>query len=650
MTLFILFVVFISFHSIDSYISDVTCNNAMAVGSFMMYGATVLSNQFTIQTFLANGTKLNPGSKIKAGSIINLKVPNIDTSYQYVMESTLGTFTDKYVSNIPPGTCKYSRTGNNYQGTIIHTLQLNAVGKAAISIVYQNADAACFISTVTFAVVGNVTGIAPTPSAIVTLDTNTKVRLNTSIGIAVSIGTIILIFTLVWFFPMGWSFFTNSNLCALLSIFLSLINFVLVINWATNTSLTYSTGFLGNPDWTNNPFAYHPLFMVAIVFNFQIYRYVCFDYLNKKNLGIVNDLLLLLILIGVIIGIVAINSWKNPAPNNSNSLHRPNLTSMHSWLGLWSAASILLTIFWHILLRFSADFAPVVHEGLKSNFSFFFNYMPPAAFFLSSMAICTGISDQFNMSACNPLLYNNQVYDYTNPSTPVYTNMPEACKYANGLGMSVCFSTILTAMMIRYRIREPQPSSTGNNAVKSSTSTSAAAGRKGNSTVNQSKTYEAAINNTDSMDTTDNDHARLNLRNVPGKKPIVNNSSTGTYVDNTRSPIRLPTKTTNNPAATTTTGSANMFARSSPANHASPTRTPPPAANATTGAAGGRTPPPPAAVGGHTAGRTPPPPAQAAATDFGTSPNSLNQPKRYPPPANTAPQSMLKPTNRPVNY
>lgn len=431
------------------YADSVRCHHKMEVGSAMMKAVTQSSNSYQVVVKTKTGIPITSGSSIKAGETVIINVPALPTDQNYIIESTIGKFIDE---NVVTPACTHTRAMNMYLGTVDHLLTLSTSGTCSLSLVYSDAESLLFISTFSLIVTGNVTA-PPDVEQATGVDANTNVRVGSSVGIVIGVGSVVIATLFYKYYSMGWSFFTNINIFSAVAVFLSIINFALVINWSTE-STNGSPSFLGKADWNTSPFPYHPILMISMTLNVQIYRYVISDFLIKNNLGIIEDAMMLIVLLGTILGILAVDKYKN-----SSSIHKPTLTSIHSWIGLWATASIIISVFWQFLLRVFKDCVPSLSKSLNHNFHYM-SYMTVIAFYLTSLAACTGISDQLAQTVCRPM--KSTTTDYTQPLALVYQDIPESCKYANGLGISVMFSTVITVVMLRYRNYEHSHKSANN--------------------------------------------------------------------------------------------------------------------------------------------------------------------------------------------
>ena len=100
-------------HVESSFIKNVTCAHKIQKDQNITHhndNCRLIKSKINHIVVTSNETILYPGSIIYSGQTINLKFPYFDYSKEYIVESTLGIFTD--ASAILP-ICKYSRTGSS---------------------------------------------------------------------------------------------------------------------------------------------------------------------------------------------------------------------------------------------------------------------------------------------------------------------------------------------------------------------------------------------------------------------------------------------------------------------------------------------------------------------------------------------------------
>ena len=416
-----------------------------------MGGSTVIDNTYSIS--VKRGSKsLVSGANVSIFEtlIVNV-VPDISSSVQYLIESTAGTFQQPYSS------CQYSRTINEDGVPMSHALTMPAtVGTANIYVAWQTLDAPVSLSPAFVLHIQNSTNrTAFAPPPIVTpASNNIQPRIFQSVGIAFGLSFFMLVIHNLVSSELAKGQnvrdFTLSTCLSLLSCFMGIISFALVVFWATGDTAS-DTAYLGVPDMSSNPFPYHPVFMVVLVFNAFILRVVTERFLERRIgtlYDIYSDLIHILIVIGIIVAIYSASLSKDLSTSSNSEVHKPALVSMHAWIGVFACLMALTTVVWYVLMRVCRHAAPTLYETLLERWGSLISFFPQSAFFLSSLAIATGISDQLNQSACLPRSSEVDV-DYT--LLNVYPGIPVSCRVANGLGISVMLATLSIWLLLRYR-------------------------------------------------------------------------------------------------------------------------------------------------------------------------------------------------------
>ncbi|CAK9250498.1 unnamed protein product [Sphagnum jensenii] len=131
-----------------------------------MDATNTASSTYAVSAMTSAGVALADGDSVSQCSTLTITTtPPIQQGVNYVMESTLGKFTDPYV--YPQYVCEYSRTNNQAGVPLTHTLYLTKSGPASIYFGWAVADSTVYISpslalTVTPSATGNCSTGAPT--------------------------------------------------------------------------------------------------------------------------------------------------------------------------------------------------------------------------------------------------------------------------------------------------------------------------------------------------------------------------------------------------------------------------------------------------------------------------------------------------------
>ena len=244
-------------------------------------------------------------------------------------------------------------------------------------------------------------------------------------GMAIALVLATVVFPLL----LGHSLVTLKSLGNMLYyiaiLFLSALNMALVMAWATNGTDTDTT-FLGVPGWGTNPFAYHPIFGVAVLFNGLMLRFMIGHTGDTKG-GYVFllDCIHIILFVGVCVSQYSVYSYRN-----WEGTYLPSLTTFHSWVGFTAYIAIVAVVIGHFTTRITVIYDMEWRENWRVIWAQTSPFISTLAFYLTTIAVCTGIQTQLSWGTCNPA---NTEIDYTNPLTPTdYKDTPESCKIGHG--------------------------------------------------------------------------------------------------------------------------------------------------------------------------------------------------------------------------
>jgi cytochrome b-561 len=231
------------------------------------------------------------------------------------------------------------------------------------------------------------------------------------------------------------------------AIALGVVCVALVSAWAriATTFKRIDAGFLGEPSWATNVFAWHPLLAVAGFFFSQVLAIASWSVMpTHSSAKAMHVFWQTAAMATMIAGLMAIAKYKELYLENS-------LVTMHSWLSVGAVSlfgtNYLLGLFMGILTACMSE------SPLRKMFplSKFHKVLGMTAFGFTVLSICTGIMDQTGRSGCS---YVN-VLITTVEKTPAlnYPSIPNQCKIANGLGIAVPLCA--AAVMLTVYLREP---------------------------------------------------------------------------------------------------------------------------------------------------------------------------------------------------
>ena len=193
-------------------------------------------------------------------------------------------------------------------------------------------------------------------------------------------------------------------------LFLGALNMALVMAWATNGTDTDTT-FLGVPGWGTNPFAYHPIFGVAALFNGPMLRYMIAHISDVQGEYIfLSDCIHIILFVGVCVSQYSVYSYRNWEDN-----YKPSMTTFHSWIGFSSYVSIVALALGHLTSRLTVAYNMKSRDIWVYIWTRVSPFISAIAFFLTSIAVCTGVQTQLASQVyidIDTTVYNSDVYVY----------------------------------------------------------------------------------------------------------------------------------------------------------------------------------------------------------------------------------------------
>jgi len=251
---------------------------------------------------------------------------------------------------------------------------------------------------------------------------------------------------------------------------------VLVSVWAAYDS----PGFLYIPNWSTNIFSWHPLLMTAGFYFSQIVGFLSMTLLPSKNIQLCTfdsprsqPTSIACTPWTINAASLARGFWEAAgcstlvsglivvfAYSNGNNL--PNLTQLHSWLGIMTSilffANFVVTIISIVLPEgFLGNlWGDIVYSTnsdiLRTSFEAFHRALATFALMMSVVTILSGIVQYQGLSGCynTSYLYSLSSQD-VNPALH-YATLPNGCKVSNGLGVVVvlAFLSVIPAHALGY--------------------------------------------------------------------------------------------------------------------------------------------------------------------------------------------------------
>jgi hypothetical protein len=217
----------------------------------------------------------------------------------------------------------------------------------------------------------------------------------------------------------------------------------LVLAWATDNDSSdalSSFGFLGRPDWESNPFAYHPLLMVAGYYLSVVLLSLGRAFVSERIYGMMSSVLFGTAATCFVIGCCAV----------VKRLHvsgAPSLTSLHSWLGIVSAVCFLACVAGRLVELTGAVPAETTPESFEGKYGSKVDILQLSAdlvtLAVTTLTILTGISMQ--VGQC---YYVDASYGTDADPAAHYAALPTACKISFGLGILVIVASVVTATVV----------------------------------------------------------------------------------------------------------------------------------------------------------------------------------------------------------
>ncbi len=230
----------------------------------------------------------------------------------------------------------------------------------------------------------------------------------------------------------------SQKVAGLLAIISSIVALGLLIKWMKGTN--YDESFLGGLNFKEYIFNYHPIFMLSGLILASLtallsYRLIPAPKTMTKSL---HGLLHTCALCCIVIGLTCVIVGNNYPDYNTGGAYYPNLTSLHSFLGL-TAIALYFQNYILGLYHFVFPLSIVPIEKRKSYMPYHV-FLGGFAFFAAVFAVETGIMELTSELGC----YWDPTSANINPAK-TYDRLPYGCQYANGVGILVLLSALTGA-------------------------------------------------------------------------------------------------------------------------------------------------------------------------------------------------------------
>ena len=232
---------------------------------------------------------------------------------------------------------------------------------------------------------------------------------------------------------------------------LGILSLGLVSGWAKSTPATEAaaTGYLGVPDRSTNLIAWHAVLMVGGFYVSQLLAVLTWSMFPPRlrpmaaaiHAGGQTVALMLLIL-----GLVAAVSYKTSA-------NEPQLTTLHSWLGVLAVLLFCLA-YGYGLITLAAPSGPPPESDRAGWVRAGHRALGGSALILVAVTAVTGVMNFLTRGGCS----------YVAPAgslLPTYGSLPDGCKVGNGLAIVVALSLVAAVSVV---IRRHQLLGAGSNA------------------------------------------------------------------------------------------------------------------------------------------------------------------------------------------
>ncbi len=243
-------------------------------------------------------------------------------------------------------------------------------------------------------------------------------------------------------------------------------------------------GYLEEPRWSVNPLAWHAILMVKThtfesvlrLTSFSIDRFLSFSFsLQVAGFGLAQGLAIvawtfipdhglakavhvILHVAGftvVAIGLAAVVREKNIS-------EEPSLTTLHGWIGAAAIASYGFTLLWGAVMALLTQFWPdsSIRAALACLPVHRATGLSVVAF--SALAVLTGVVNTLPDGFCYYTNMNGATYSADSNPADHYKYIPDACKLANGLGVSAFFAAMCVFLVVNLRRRKQDERRSGN--------------------------------------------------------------------------------------------------------------------------------------------------------------------------------------------
>ena len=239
---------------------------------------------------------------------------------------------------------------------------------------------------------------------------------------------------------------------AILAVICGTVALILVVLWAQDGDTDIQTGYLGKPNWyagKDSLFAWHPVLMVGGFFFSQVLAVCVWSLIPDRTVAKLFHIFFQTAAAATVTaGLIAVFRV-------GYEVKTPNLTTMHSWMGICTIAVFGLNYIWGFLMYALTKLHPNSIFRKAFDLLYIHKCIGMTAFGLTLVTIVSGIMDELGEGACDYVTSTIYNTDY-NPAQN-YNMLPDACRIANGLGIVVTFGTVLTFITVLNRNTSNQP-------------------------------------------------------------------------------------------------------------------------------------------------------------------------------------------------
>jgi hypothetical protein len=223
-----------------------------------------------------------------------------------------------------------------------------------------------------------------------------------------------------------------------------------------------SVGFLGRPDWysdlADKVLAWHPLLMVAGFFFSQVMAMLSWSFMpTHYSAKLMHVFWQSAALATLGAGMASVVKYKRILKVENS------LSTEHSWLGIGALCLFCVNYLLGSTMAILTQWFPTSPIKTKLPLGFVHKFLGLSCFAFTVAACVTGIMEQIGRGGCSYIGVDlTEVED--NPAVH-YSNLPNACKIANGLGVLIVMAASVAVLAVASRAPFARVPGAGESAV-----------------------------------------------------------------------------------------------------------------------------------------------------------------------------------------